>query len=39
MSSSIGHTAIIEEAVAIVLVSNEEDLVVMGREGGTRVIF
>lgn len=38
MSSSIGHRAITEEAVAIVLVSNEEDLVVMRMEGGTRVI-
>lgn len=38
MSSSIGHRAITEEAVAIVLVSNEEDLV-MGMEGGTRVIW
>lgn len=39
MSSSIGHRAIIEEAVAIVLVSNEEALVVMGMEGGACVIF
>lgn len=36
MSSKIGHRAIIEETVAILLVSDEEDPV-LGLGGGTRV--